>query len=149
MLRRIGVALAAVAAAVIVGVSAPAAQAAATCTTHSVDLVAWSENTNTISYNTDFKCGGMSTNYRLHIFLQQKQNGVWGNQQNCVSGGLCDVYKPGSGASDWYGQGLEKMPGGSFTTLDHIANLTFRIRVVVKFQNGDPDIQYNSNQQVV
>ena len=139
---RILIALAAIIAGISVSPS-PAA-ASATCTIHSLDIIAWSEQTDTVNYSADFKCGGSQSKYRVKITMQ------WCLDQCLEPGcdnGPCITYRPS--ATTWFDAGTEHSWQGAFNLAQQIDNQKFRVRGDVIFKNGSPTETYYSNQRQV
>lgn len=131
---------------VFAGTAATPAQAAATCTTHSLGISAWSEQQGWIDYNASFQCGGgVNTRFRVKITLQE-QVGANFIEPGCQAG-PCITYRPS--ATTWYAAGASPSWSGQFNPAASIAGQTFRIRADVIFANGDPTQQWFSNQRKV
>ncbi|HET9699130.1 MAG TPA: hypothetical protein VFP40_19815 [Terriglobales bacterium] len=121
--------------------NAAPASAAATCTIHNGALYKWSEQTDWVGYNADFKCGGAAnTRFRVKVTLQVNfgtdQNPSWLEGQ--CDAGPCQTTKPSS--STWFPAGVEQAWGdGKFNYAGQIDGWQMRMRYDVIFENGDPN----------
>jgi opacity protein-like surface antigen len=133
--------------AVSAAVSTPSAEAAASCATHKVDATSWSTQTNDLSAGFDFQCGGaVGAGYRIGFHLQVWAGTFWAPEGCGVNSSECLVYRPDS--SSFYSAGTEhgNYPNSDWTwsVRDHLAGNNFRIRAIVHFNNGDPNVDYYS-----
>lgn len=127
------------AAAGMLGGATPA-QASATCTIAAEGIDSWSVQIDQIHHLWDYKCGGaLHANFYWVANLQVKLNGNW-VLEDCVTGG-CQQRHPSSG---WFPYGSEQSGGGNWNVLRSIAGHSYRMRDVMNFDDGSPDIVYIS-----
>lgn len=124
--------------------AAPNAQASGSCTVHSLDINVWSEQDRLVGYAASFKCGnGVQSNYKVRVTLQQDVGG-W-ITASCQAG-PCTTVKPSSGS---FSYGDTHNWNGEWNVANSIAGQDFRIHATVIFNNGDPNVIYNSNRQTL
>jgi opacity protein-like surface antigen len=125
-------------------VAAPAAQAAnSTCTTHNLDFVSWSVQTDTVNTAWDFKCGGSNNErWKLTLYLQWKDgSGNW-HTFDCANGLPCATFRPS--ATGYYDGGFEHSGTNTWNLAGQLDCATIRFHALVDFAGGSPSITYNS-----
>jgi hypothetical protein len=122
------------------GTSPPSAQAAATCSTHSLGVP---DASNPKHFTWHFKC---SADFRITFFLEDDRQGSF-LVAHCQSGS-CAIAHPAAPA--WFSGGTDHQDTAGFNVVSPdtpVCNFRWRASAVVSFKNGDPVLNYNSNQR--
>jgi hypothetical protein len=124
--------------------AAPSSALAAnsTCTTHNLDFVSWSIQTDTVNTAWHFQCGGANNEgYNVLLLLQWKDSsGAW-HTFDCANGGACAVNRPLTG---FYAGGSDHSGTNTWNLAGQLDCATIRFRGVVVFAGSSPTIAYNS-----